>query len=67
LIFIGLIFGWKFESFNDGYFVFDTGNLKGGFSKELKPSKAGLGFSITVACIDGILDKKSFWWHHYQD
>ena len=50
------IFGWKFQRYEDDYYIFDSGELQGGVSGKGRPSKDGMRFSITVEDIDATLE-----------
>ncbi len=53
--FYSSLFGWEITVFSEDYWVFKTGNIQGGFRKDLKSSNAGITFSITVTEIAAVL------------
>ena len=46
------VFGFAISQYSDSFWVFKAGNLSGGLDKNLCVNGHGIGFSITVNCIE---------------
>jgi uncharacterized protein len=53
--FYSRLFGWEIKEFSSDYWVFETGNIRGGLRKELLSGDGGITFSITVKEITAVL------------
>ena len=46
------VFGFEISKFSNHFWVFKAGNLSGGLDKALSANGNGIGFSVTVDCIE---------------
>ena len=46
------VFGFSVSPYSDRFWVFKAGNLSGGLDQDLSVSGHGIGFPITVNCIE---------------
>ncbi len=50
-------FFFLLEHYSESFVVFKAGNLSGGLDRDLEPSSAGIGFSLTVASMSKAIDR----------